>query len=111
MKCARYEITARRADRLEALAKGIEEAGGAALQLAADVTQPAEIDRIVETTAREWGRLDILVNNSGIISDRTIKKMSLETFESVVRVNLTGTFTVTRAVSVAVPPGPVALAV
>src|SRR5207245_5878054 len=42
------------------------------------------------------GGLDILVNNSGIIRDRTIKKMSLEEFESVVRVNLTGTFTVTQ---------------
>src|SRR5437660_11284109 len=40
--------------------------------------------------------LDILVNNSGIISDRTIKKMSVEDFESVVRVNLIGTFTVTQ---------------
>jgi 3-oxoacyl-[acyl-carrier protein] reductase len=43
-----------------------------------------------------YGGLDILVNNSGIISDRTIKKMSTEEFESVVRVNLTGTFTVTQ---------------
>src|SRR5437660_10591169 len=40
--------------------------------------------------------LDVLVNNSGIIRDRTIKKMSVENFESVVRVNLTGTFTVTQ---------------
>src|SRR5213079_912127 len=40
--------------------------------------------------------LDILVNNSGIIRDRTIKKMSMEEFESVLRVNLTGTFTVTQ---------------
>jgi 3-oxoacyl-[acyl-carrier protein] reductase len=42
------------------------------------------------------GGLDILVNNSGIIRDRTIKKMSVEEFESVVRVNLTGTFSVTQ---------------
>src|SRR5213079_2668647 len=40
--------------------------------------------------------LDILVNNSGIIRDRTIKKMSMEEFESVLRVNLTGTFNVTQ---------------
>src|SRR5213075_2344953 len=40
--------------------------------------------------------LDILVNNSGVIRDRTIKKMSMEEFESVLRVNLTGTFTVTQ---------------
>jgi 3-oxoacyl-[acyl-carrier protein] reductase len=42
------------------------------------------------------GGLDVLVNNSGIISDRTIKKMSLDEFESVIRVNLTGTFNVTQ---------------
>jgi 3-oxoacyl-[acyl-carrier protein] reductase len=42
------------------------------------------------------GGLDILVNNSGIIRDRTIKKMSMEEFESVLRVNLTGTFNVTQ---------------
>src|SRR5207248_10527898 len=42
------------------------------------------------------GRLDILVNNSGIIRDRTIKKMMLEEFESVLRVNVTGTFNVTQ---------------
>src|SRR5260370_30300310 len=42
------------------------------------------------------GGLDILVNNSGVIRDRTIKKMSLEEFESIVRVNLTGTFNVTQ---------------
>src|SRR5213075_1375602 len=40
--------------------------------------------------------LDILVNNSGVIRDRTIKKMSMEEFESVLRVNLIGTFTVTQ---------------
>src|SRR5207245_4202330 len=40
--------------------------------------------------------IHILVNNSGIIRDRTIKKMTLEEFESIVRVNLTGTFNVTQ---------------
>src|SRR5258708_31025579 len=42
------------------------------------------------------GGLDILVNNSGIIHDRTSKKMSMDEFETVVRVNLTGTFNVTQ---------------
>jgi 3-oxoacyl-[acyl-carrier protein] reductase len=40
--------------------------------------------------------LDVLINNSGIIRDRTIKKLALEEFESVIRVNLTGTFLVTQ---------------
>ncbi len=42
------------------------------------------------------GGLDVLVNNSGIISDRTIKKLSLDDFEGVIRVNLIGTFVVTQ---------------
>ncbi|MFZ1219510.1 MAG: SDR family oxidoreductase, partial [Chthoniobacterales bacterium] len=41
--------------------------------------------------------LDVLVNNSGIIRDRSMKKMTLEEFESVLRVNVTGTFNVTKA--------------
>ncbi len=44
----------------------------------------------------QFGGLDVLVNNSGIIRDRTIKKLTLEEFESVVRVNLAGTFNVTQ---------------
>ena len=44
----------------------------------------------------KFGGLDVLVNNSGIIRDRTIKKLTLEEFESVVRVNLAGTFNVTQ---------------
>src|SRR5436309_4729278 len=57
-----------------------------------DVTQPQQVESMMkQIQERHWG-LDILVNNSGIISDRTIKTMSLEDFESVIRVNLIGTF-------------------
>jgi 3-oxoacyl-[acyl-carrier protein] reductase len=61
-----------------------------------DVTQPAQVEGMMKQIQDRQGGLDILVNNSGIISDRTIKKMSLENFESVLRVNLAGTFTVTQ---------------
>jgi 3-oxoacyl-[acyl-carrier protein] reductase len=61
-----------------------------------DVTQPAQVEGMMKQIQDRHGGLDILVNNSGIISDRTIKKMSLENFESVLRVNLAGTFTVTQ---------------
>jgi 3-oxoacyl-[acyl-carrier protein] reductase len=66
------------------------------LVIECDVTQPPQVEAMVKQIQDRHGGLDILVNNSGIISDRTIKKMSVETFESVVRVNLTGTFTVTQ---------------
>ena len=66
------------------------------LVIECDVTQPDEVESMMTEIGDKRGGLDILVNNSGIISDRTIKKMSIEEFESVVRVNLTGTFTVTQ---------------
>ena len=66
------------------------------LVIECDVTQPAQVEAMMKQIENRHGGLDILVNNSGIISDRTIKKMSVEDFESVVRVNLTGTFTVTQ---------------
>ena len=61
-----------------------------------DVTEPDQVESMMKQIQIRHGGLDVLVNNSGIISDRTIKKMSLEEFERVVRVNLTGTFIVTQ---------------
>jgi 3-oxoacyl-[acyl-carrier protein] reductase len=61
-----------------------------------DVTKPDETEAMMNQIQERHGGLDILVNNSGIIRDRTIKKMSMEEFESVLRVNLTGTFNVTQ---------------
>jgi 3-oxoacyl-[acyl-carrier protein] reductase len=66
------------------------------LVIECDVTQPAQVEGMMKQIQDRHGGLDILVNNSGIISDRTIKKMSMENFESVLRVNLGGTFTVTQ---------------
>jgi 3-oxoacyl-[acyl-carrier protein] reductase len=61
-----------------------------------DVTQPQQVEATMKQIQDQRGGLDILVNNSGVISDRTIKKMSPDEFESVIRVNLIGTFTVTQ---------------
>src|SRR5438094_6171156 len=66
------------------------------LVIESDVTQPAPVEAMMKQIQDRHGGLDILVNNSGIISDRTIKKMSMDEFESVIRVNLVGTFTVTQ---------------
>jgi 3-oxoacyl-[acyl-carrier protein] reductase len=68
------------------------------LMIECDVTQPEQVEAMMKQIQDRHGRLDILVNNSGIIRDRTIKKMSLEEFESVMRVNVTGTFNVTQKV-------------
>jgi 3-oxoacyl-[acyl-carrier protein] reductase len=67
------------------------------LVIECDVTKPAQVDALMKQIQEKHGGLDVLVNNSGIINDRTIKKMSMEEFEAVIRVNLIGTFNVTKA--------------
>ena len=76
----------------ESVAKELNEP----MVLECDVTQPDQVESMMKQIQDRHGGLDILVNNSGIISDRTIKKMSMDEFESVIRVNLIGTFIVTQ---------------
>lgn len=70
-----------------------------------DVTRPEQVEGMMQKIAEECGGLDVLVNNSGIIRDRTIKKLTLEEFESVLRVNLAGTFNVTQKAAAVLRPG------
>ncbi len=76
----------------EAVAKELKEP----LIIECDVTKPEQVEAMMKQIQDRHGGLDVLINNSGIIRDRTMKKMSMEEFESVVRVNLTGTFNVTQ---------------
>jgi 3-oxoacyl-[acyl-carrier protein] reductase len=61
-----------------------------------DVTNPDQVEAMMLAISEKFSGLDVLVNNSGIIRDRTIKKLTLEEFESVLRVNLAGTFNATQ---------------
>ena len=76
----------------EALAAGLGEQGFAARFIHLDVTQPDGWTAVVEL-ARQWrGRLDILVNNAGIINRTTVATTTLDDWERVLKVNLTGAF-------------------
>jgi 3-oxoacyl-[acyl-carrier protein] reductase len=76
----------------DAVAKELKEP----LVIECDVTNPEQVEAMMKAIGDKFGGLDILINNSGIIRDRTIKKLALDEFESVLRVNLTGTFNVTQ---------------
>src|SRR5260370_33391564 len=65
------------------------------LVIECDVTQPQQVEAMMKQIEDQRGGLDILINNSGGISDRTIKKMALVEFEGVIRDNLIRTLTVT----------------
>ena len=75
------------------------------LVLECDVTQPAQVEAMMQQITQSLGGLDVLVNNSGIIRDRTIKKLTTDEFEAVLRVNLTGTFNVTQKAAAVLRPG------
>jgi 3-oxoacyl-[acyl-carrier protein] reductase len=66
------------------------------LVIECDVAEPDQVEAMINQIRERHGGLDVLINNSGIIRDRTLKKMSLAEFESVLRVNLVGTFNVTQ---------------
>ncbi|WP_066948568.1 glucose 1-dehydrogenase [Microtetraspora fusca] len=63
-----------------------------ALYLHHDVTQPADWERAVGTAVEAYGRLDVLVNNAGILMFRRIADMAVEEYQRVLDVNLKGTF-------------------
>ena len=96
---ARVALVARNAEKLAETAKQITDAGGQAEVMAADVSQKEAIEKIVETVAEEWGKLDILINNAGITRDTLLPIMTDEQWDDVIAVNLRGTFLFTRAAS------------
>jgi 3-oxoacyl-[acyl-carrier protein] reductase len=64
-----------------------------------NITNEAEVDRAVSETLERFGRIDVLVNNAGISRHRKIEEMTVEMFESVMSVNVTGTFICCRAIA------------
>jgi NAD(P)-dependent dehydrogenase (short-subunit alcohol dehydrogenase family) len=70
----------------------IRAAGGVAVANADSVAEPEGAEGIVQTAVKEFGGLDILINNAGILRDKTLRKMAPEEFDLVVKVHLRGTF-------------------
>lgn len=82
----------------EAVVEEIRAAGGEAFANGANVADFDEVQAMVEQTREKWGRVDILINNAGILRDATFTKGSLDDFWKVVDVHLRGTVNCTKAV-------------
>jgi NAD(P)-dependent dehydrogenase (short-subunit alcohol dehydrogenase family) len=80
-------------------AAGIEAQGGRALAIAADVGDPAAVSAMVDTAAKAFGRIDILVNNAGIGGNTPFLETTLEEWQKILSVNLTGAFLVAQGVA------------
>jgi len=89
---AKVALTARRLDNLQALAKEINAAGGTAIAIQCDVTDPAQVAASLDEAWNEFGRLDIVVNNAGSVVDggSMPEKLDHDLFDQVLKVNLNG---------------------
>lgn len=87
-----------KASAAERVADEIVALGGAAMADTCDVTDASAVQVMVDHAIAEWGRIDILINNAGILRDRTFAKMDLDEFRSVLDVHLMGSVHCTKAV-------------
>lgn len=85
-------------DAAEAVAAEIRDAGGEAIANGAHVADYEQVEAMVIAATERWGRVDVLVNNAGILRDKTFAKMELENFEAVLDVHLMGSVNCTKAV-------------
>jgi NAD(P)-dependent dehydrogenase (short-subunit alcohol dehydrogenase family) len=84
----------------EAALKVVEEIkalGGEAIANGASVSDRAGAESIVADAVKKWGRIDVVINNAGILRDKSFSKMELDDFELVVKVHLLGSVYVTKA--------------
>jgi NAD(P)-dependent dehydrogenase (short-subunit alcohol dehydrogenase family) len=84
----------------EAAVKSIADAGGTAVAEVVPVGTSEAAQALVDRAVDEFGRLDVLVNNAGILRDSTLWKMTDEQFDLVITTHLRGTFTCTRAAAI-----------
>ncbi len=95
---ANVVITGRRQERGQAVVAEIEAAGGACLFVQTDHTQPEDCARAVERTLAEYGRLDILFNNAGIVTSGTAESVTEEDWHDTLAINVTAVWRMSRLV-------------
>ena len=84
---------------IEGIKKEFEGKGVKCLLVKADVSKAEDVEKMVEESIKEFGKIDVLVNNAGITRDTLLMRMSEEDFDKVIEINLKGTYLVTKAVT------------
>jgi NAD(P)-dependent dehydrogenase (short-subunit alcohol dehydrogenase family) len=95
-KVALIDVNAAAAERA---ARAIEASGATVLALAGDVARPADVGSIVAATLQAFGRIDVLVNNAGVVDDSPFLDLAIEEFDRVLNINLRGAFLMGQTVA------------
>jgi acetoacetyl-CoA reductase len=81
----------------ELVAQLLQKGAPRAVAIQADVANPDQATNLIEETVKQLGRVDVLVNNAGINIDRSLKKMTVEDWDTVIQVDLSSFFYIVRA--------------
>ncbi|MEI5906934.1 SDR family oxidoreductase [Bacillus spongiae] len=95
---ANIVLCSRKVEACEAVAKRLEKLGVETLALPCNIANQADVDFVVAETVNKFGRIDILVNNSGATWGAPVTEMPLAAWQKVIDVNVTGTFLMSQAV-------------
>ncbi|ETD33289.1 SDR family NAD(P)-dependent oxidoreductase [Williamsia sp. D3] len=102
---ARVVLAARRADKLEETAALIDSVGGTALSVVTDISDPDQVNALVDSAIAEFGQIDVLINNAGIGTAVPSIRETPEQFRSVVDINLNGSYWAAQAAGRVMQPG------
>ena len=94
---AKVAVAGRRKEKLQETVQEIEKAGGDGLAIAGDVSKARDAERAVHEAARNFGKLNVLVNNAGVLHVATIEGTSEEEWDRLMAINLKGPFLMCRA--------------
>ncbi len=87
---AKLVLAARREDRLQSLVDAIVEKGGEAIYRVTDVTDRAQVEALAQTAKETFGRIDVLINNAGLMPLSPLDKLMVDDWEKMVDVNIKG---------------------
>lgn len=83
-------LAARRAERIEALAKEIRKNGGAALAVTTDVTDMSQVQKLVDLAVETYGKIDVMINNAGLMQQSPLEAGKVDEWDNMIDINIKG---------------------